>query len=90
MVPALASPLVMKRYHANGAGELIGKHIRNYIRNNKSTKTTKVTWTPRNTPEMNSILERANKILKEMALSLILDSRLPSIFWFKAVRQERI
>lgn len=81
-----ADGLVMKRYHADGAGELIGKHIRNYLRNNKSTRTTKVTWTPRNTPEMNSILERANRTLKEMALALILDSGLPSLFWFKAVQ----
>ena len=35
---------------------------------------------------MNSILERANITLKEMALALILDSGLPSLFWFKAVR----
>jgi hypothetical protein len=45
---------------------LIGKHIRNYLRENKSTRTTKVTWTPRNTPELNSISERANRTLKKL------------------------
>jgi hypothetical protein len=85
-VQLVADGLQMKRYHADGAGELIGKHIRNYLRENKSTRTTKVTWTPRNTPEMNSISERANRTLKEMALALLLDSGLPSIFWFKAVQ----
>jgi hypothetical protein len=83
-VQLVADGLQMKRYHADGAGELIGKHIRNYLRENKSTRTTKVTWTPRNTPEMNSISERANRTLKEMALALLLDSGLPSVFWFKA------
>lgn len=81
-----ADGITMKRYHADGAGELIGKHIRNYLRINKSTMTTKVTWTPRSTPEMNSVSERANRTLKEMTLAMILDSGLPSVFWFKAVK----
>ena len=36
--------LTMKRYHADGAGESIGTHIRNYL--HEYTKTTKVTRTP--------------------------------------------
>ena len=71
----------MKRYHADGAGELIGRHIRKYLSENESARKTKVTWTPRSTPEMNSVSERANRTIKEMTLALLLDSGLPSVFY---------
>ena len=54
-VQLTADGLRLRRYHADGAGELVGQHIRKYLRDNKSTRTTKITWTPRNTPEMNSL-----------------------------------
>ena len=57
-----------------------------YLRNNKSTRTTKITWTPRNTPVMNSLSERTNRTVREMALSLLLDSGFSLVFWFKAVK----
>ena len=57
----------------------MGQHIRKYLRDNKSTRTTKITWTPQNTPELNSLSEGPNR-------TLLLDSGLPLVFWFKAVK----
>lgn len=34
---------------------------------------------------MNSLSERTNRTVKEMALAILLDSGMPSVFWFKAV-----
>ena len=36
-----ADGLRRRRYYADGAGELVGQHIRKYTRDNKSTRTTK-------------------------------------------------
>ena len=58
-VQLTADGLRLRIYHADGAGELVGLHIRKYLRGNKSTRT-----------------------VKEMALALLLDSGLPSVFWF--------
>ena len=77
--------LILTRYHEDGAGGLIGWNIRKYLHENEFTKTTKITWTPRSTPEMNSVSERANRTIKEMTLALLLDSGLPSVFWYKAL-----
>jgi hypothetical protein len=77
--------ITMNRYHADGAGELIGKHVRTYLRENITTQRTKVSWTPSDTPELNSVSERANRTTKEMALAMLLDSGLPATFWFKAL-----
>ena len=79
-VQLFADKLRLRRYYADGAGKLVGQHIRKYQRDNKSTRTTKITWTPWNTPEMNSLYERTNRTVKEMALALLLDSGLPSVF----------
>ena len=65
-------------------GRLIGRHIRKYLHENESTKTTKVTWTPRSTPKIISVSERANRTINEMTLAPLLDSGLPSVFWYKA------
>ena len=85
-VQLTADELRLRRYHADGAGKSVGQHIRKYLRDNMSTRSTKIAWTPRNTPEMNSLSERTNRTVKEMALALLLDSGPPSVFWYKAVK----
>ena len=52
-VQLIADGLRLRRYHTDAAGELVGQHIRKYVRDNKSPRTTKITWTPRNTPGIN-------------------------------------
>ena len=69
----------MQESWAYGAEEMVG-------RNNNSARTTNIAWTPRNTPEMNSLSKRSNKTVKEMSRALLLDSGLSSVFWYKAVK----
>jgi hypothetical protein len=70
-----------KHYHADGAGELIGKSIKNYLMSKYGTD---VTWSSTDTPELNSISERKFRTLGEMTLALLMRSGLPKQYWFDA------
>ena len=89
-VQLIEDGLRLRRYHADGAGELVGQRIRRYLRDNKTTRTTKITWTPQTNPEMNSLSERTNRTVKDMPLALLLDSGLPSLFNEYVVHQQDI
>ena len=59
-------------HHADGGAELIDQKLKNYLLQAFGT------------PELNSISERMFRILGEMTLAMLTDSRLPNSFWWDA------
>ena len=74
----------MKHYHADGGKELISKSVREYLAKLKIKP--KVTWTPRDTPELNAVSERKNRTDKEMTKAMLSRSGLPKAFWYQVKR----
>jgi hypothetical protein len=62
--------------------ELISKAVGDYLAKLKIKP--KITWTPRNTPELNAVSERKNRTDKEMVKAMLSRSGLPKAFWYKA------
>ena len=70
----------IKHYHAHGVKELISKSVITLLRNLGAT----FTWSPADTPELNGVSERKFKTLGERCLSMMLQSGLPTDFWWDA------
>jgi hypothetical protein len=70
-----------KHYHTDGAKELIGASIKNYLNSRYGTT---MTWSSTDTPELNSVSERKFRTLGEMTLAMLLRSGMNKIFWFDA------
>jgi hypothetical protein len=70
-----------KHYHTDGAKELQGETIKNYLMAKYGTT---ITWSSTDTPEQNSISERKFRTLGEMTLAMLLRSGLNKEFWFDA------
>jgi hypothetical protein len=66
----------VKHYHADGAGELIGRETLDYL----NSLGVSYSWSPTDTPEMNSVTERKWRILNKMTCSLLMRSGLPTDF----------
>ena len=58
----------LRHYHADGGAELISKAVISKL----ETVGSRYTWTPADTPELNSTSERKWRTLGEMALSILL------------------
>jgi hypothetical protein len=74
--------VTVKLYQSDGAPELMGKAVINYL----STKGCSVTYSPAYTPELNSLVERNHRTIFEMSYAMILGCNLPIQFWDHAVR----
>jgi hypothetical protein len=70
----------LKHYHADGGKELISAAVISKLQKEGS----RYTWTPADTPELNSTSERKWRTLGEMCLSMLLRSGLPTDFWWDA------
>ena len=70
----------IKHYHADGGKELISNTVISKLQKEGS----RYTWTPADTPELNSTSERKWRTLGEMCLSMLLRSGLPTDFWWDA------
>jgi hypothetical protein len=71
----------IQHFHTDGGKELIAESIKDFLRS-KGTKT--FTFTPTDTPQLNSVSERKFRTLGEMALAMLTRSGLPKIWWWKA------
>jgi hypothetical protein len=70
----------VKHYHADGAGELVGRDTLDYL----DSLGVSYSWSPTDTPEMNSVTERKWRTLNEMTRCLLMRSGLPTDFWWDA------
>jgi hypothetical protein len=77
-LPALG--IRLKHFHSDGGSELIREPVCTFLHANVIT----TSHTPRDTPEMNSLLERKVRDLKERVMSMLLHSTLPVSFWWMA------
>src|SRR5207237_4822475 len=68
-------------FHSDGGGEYINNHLAAYFHE----KGIMVEQTCAHTPQHNAIVERANRIVFEMARSMLMHAGLPSVFWGPAV-----
>jgi transposase InsO family protein len=75
----LGKPL--KKFHSDGGGEFRSTKLLNYFK----SKGIKVTVTNKGTPQHNSIVERVNRTINEMATSMIHHGKLSQLFWPEAV-----
>jgi len=76
----LGKPL--KEFHSDGGGEFRSTKLLNYFK----SKGIKVTFTNKGTPQHNSIVERDNRTINEMATSVLHHGKLPQLFWAEAVQ----
>jgi hypothetical protein len=77
-LPALG--IQLEHFHSDGGSELISELVRTFLH----AKGITTSHTPRDTPEMNSLLERKVRDLKEPVMSMLLHSTLPVSFWWIA------
>jgi transposase InsO family protein len=72
--------LSIRYFHSDGGSELIGEQVRSLLRE----KGISTSHTPRDTPEMNSLLERKVREIKQRVSCMLLHSGLPLPFWWMA------
>jgi hypothetical protein len=70
----------IKHYHADGAGKLVGRETLDYL----DSRGVSYSWSPTDTPEMNSVTERRWRTLNEMTCCLLIRSGLSTDFWWDA------
>lgn len=70
----------VKYFHSDGGGEYVNKTLSDYF----ISKGIKVETTCANTPQHNGVVERANRIVFEMARSMMMHAHLPVVFWGEA------
>ena len=70
----------IKHYHADGGSELICKEVLALLKEMGSS----YSWTPADTPELNSTSERRFRTLGERTICLLIRSGLPKTFWWDA------
>ena len=68
--------------HSDGGAELVSTKVLAFLHAHEIA----TSHTPRDTPEMNSIVERKVKDLKQRALCMLLYSTMPVLFWWLSVR----
>ena len=71
----------VKYFHSDGGGEYINKKLLSFF----DGKGIKVEQTCADTPQHNGVVERANRIVFEMARSMMMHANLPVVFWGEAV-----
>ena len=79
MLPSLN--IHLWHFHSDGGAELVAADVLTFL--HKSGVTT--SYSPRDTPQMNSITERWVRSFKEKVLCMLLRSSLPVAFWWLAV-----
>jgi hypothetical protein len=67
-------------FHSDGGSELISELVCTFLH----AKGITTSHTPRDTPEMNSLLKRKVRDLKERVMSMLLHSTFPVSFWWMA------
>jgi hypothetical protein len=70
----------LRHFHSDGGSELIGEQVRGLLREYGIS----TSHTPRDTPEMNSLLERKVLEIKQRVTCMLLHSTLPLPFWWMA------
>jgi hypothetical protein len=75
-LPALG--ITLEHFHSDGGSELISELVSTFLH----AKGITTSHTPRDTPEINSLLERKVRDLKERVMSMLLHSTLPVSFWW--------
>ena len=72
----------LQHMHSDGGAELVSDKILTFLHQRGIS----TSHTPRDTPEMNSTVERRVRDIKERTLSMLLHSGLPVPFWWLALR----
>lgn len=75
--PYRAKGVKLKHYHTDGAGDLIGQDVREYLRSIDALYDSSEPYTP----EHNAHAERVFRTIGEMANCMLHDSGLPVTFW---------
>ena len=84
--PAYVLGVKLQHMHSDGGAELVSDKILTFL-NQRGISTS---HTPRDTPEMNSTVERRVRDIKECTLSMLLHSGLPVPFWWLAFGRQCI
>ena len=71
----------VKYFHSDGGGEYVNGALSQFF----ASKGIKVETTCADTPQHNAVVERANKIVFEMARSMLQHAGMPVVFWGEAV-----
>jgi hypothetical protein len=71
----------VREYHSDGAPELMGKQVVNYL----AGKGCRVTYSPAYTPQMNALVERNHRTIFEMVYAMLLACSIDVSFWNHAV-----
>jgi hypothetical protein len=71
----------IKCFRSDNGGELISKEFMDYCNSHEIKRQFSVA----RTPQQNGVVERKNRIVQEMARTMLMDSKLPEIFWTQAV-----
>jgi hypothetical protein len=71
----------IREYHSDGAPELMGKQVVNYL----ASKGCRVSYSPAYTPQMNALVERNHRTIFEMAYAMLLACSIDVSFWDHAI-----
>ena len=71
----------VRTFRTDNGGEYTSSQFENYLK----AEGIRHELTVRKTPQQNSVTERLNQTLVEMARSMLLDSKLPKKFWGEAI-----
>jgi hypothetical protein len=72
----------MIHYHADGAGELVGKETLRYL----DKQGISYSWSPPDIPELNGLSERNNRTHNVITLCMLTRASLHRSFWYDAFR----
>ena len=76
-----ATNLSVREIHTDGGGEFINAYFKQFL----DEKGIKLTFTTRDHPEHNGVVERRNGILKEMVRAMLAHSCVPTSLWGEAL-----
>ena len=79
--PYRAKGVKLKHYHTDGAGDLIGQDVREYLRSIDALYDSSEPYTP----ELNAHAKHVFRTIGEMANCMLHDSGLPVTFWGYAI-----
>lgn len=71
----------LETLRSDGGGEYTGKELEKWLQSKGITHE----LTPPDTPAANAIAERYNRVLKEMATSMLIQAKLPERYWGDAI-----
>jgi hypothetical protein len=72
----------VREYHSDGAPELMGKQVINYL----ASKGCRVSYSPAYTPQHNAVVERNHRTIFEMAYAMLLTCAIDVSFWDHAIQ----